>query len=81
MSYMFYLCCGRRLDFSQDYRNVHPNISVRAFPLSHGETETGVYESSAFLFRHDISGSEFVLCGDLEPDKCVPVPPKAQSYN
>ncbi|KII89037.1 hypothetical protein PLICRDRAFT_594048 [Plicaturopsis crispa FD-325 SS-3] len=43
------------------YRNIHNDISVRTMPLSHGQNDSGLYESSAFFIRHDVTAQEF-LC-------------------
>ncbi|KII89038.1 hypothetical protein PLICRDRAFT_594083 [Plicaturopsis crispa FD-325 SS-3] len=54
-----YLYTSLRLDAK--YRNIHNDISVRTMPLSHGQNDSGLYESSAFFIRHDVTAQEF-LC-------------------
>ncbi|KAG8901829.1 3',5'-cyclic-nucleotide phosphodiesterase pde1 [Tulasnella sp. 408] len=56
---------------AEKYLQVAPNISVRAFPISHGSNDQsadGTYESSAWFLRNDQSAHEFLFFGDVEPD-------------
>ncbi|KAF7440935.1 3',5'-cyclic-nucleotide phosphodiesterase pde1 [Pleurotus ostreatus] len=59
------------------YKTIHPQVSARIMPLSHGrvidETE-GEYTSSAFFVRNDSSGHEFLFFGDVEPDSLALIP-------
>jgi cAMP phosphodiesterase len=43
-------------------------VSLRYFPLNHGNNESGIYDSNAFFIRHDPTGKEFLFFGDVEPD-------------
>ncbi|KII88896.1 hypothetical protein PLICRDRAFT_40534 [Plicaturopsis crispa FD-325 SS-3] len=67
-----YLYTSLRLDAK--YRNIHNDISVRTMPLSHGQNDSGLYESSAFFIRHDVTAQEFLFFGDVEPDSVAAKP-------
>ncbi|KAF8644150.1 hypothetical protein AX16_008677 [Volvariella volvacea WC 439] len=51
-----------------NYVKLHPGISVRLMPVSHGHDSLGNHESAAFFIRHDASSREFLFFGDVEPD-------------
>ncbi|KAG9019678.1 3',5'-cyclic-nucleotide phosphodiesterase pde1 [Tulasnella sp. 427] len=56
---------------AEQYLQVAPGISARAFPISHGSSDQcadGTYESSAWFIRNDQSSREFLFFGDVEPD-------------
>ncbi|KAJ2916824.1 hypothetical protein MD484_g3579, partial [Candolleomyces efflorescens] len=53
---------------------IFPDISVQTFPLNHGSNDHGPYESSAFFIRHDLTGTEFLFFGDVEPDSISSTP-------
>lgn len=69
--------CSLRLVPDGKYKTIHPQVSARIMPLSHGrvidETE-GEYTSSAFFVRNDSSGHEFLFFGDVEPDSLALIP-------
>lgn len=67
-----------RLKPDSSYSPILPDISVQTFPLSHGANDHGPYESSAYFVRHDLSGTEFLFFGDVEPDSLAAKP---QSIN
>jgi len=57
------------LNFSEGYRTIFPDVSVKAMPVWHGKNDTlGDYESTAFFIRHDLTGQEFLFFGDVSPD-------------
>ncbi|KIO31091.1 hypothetical protein M407DRAFT_68457 [Tulasnella calospora MUT 4182] len=61
----------------EKYLQVVPNISVRAFPISHGTNDQsvdGTYESSAWFLRNDQTSQEFLFFGDVEPDSISRLP-------
>lgn len=62
------------MDSDGKYHAVHPVVSVRSFPLSHGTYESSSYASSAFFIRHDPSSTEFLFFGDVEPDSLASTP-------
>lgn len=54
-----------------EYVPVSSHLSMRAMRVSHGtclQAPGGVYESSAFFIRNDITSREFLFFGDVEPD-------------
>ncbi|RXW24905.1 hypothetical protein EST38_g950 [Candolleomyces aberdarensis] len=53
---------------------IFPDISVQTFPLNHGSNDHGPYESSAYFIRHDLTGTEFLFFGDVEPDSLAATP-------
>ncbi|TFK25063.1 class II cAMP phosphodiesterase [Coprinopsis marcescibilis] len=57
-----------------EYEPIFPEVSVRTFPINHGENELGNYESVAYFIRHDVNGKEFLFFGDVEPDSVAKVP-------
>lgn len=57
-------------DDTEVYTPLHGSLSVRMFPISHGED----YSSSAFFVRHDASDREFIFFGDVEPDTLAKQP-------
>ncbi|KAG8920579.1 3',5'-cyclic-nucleotide phosphodiesterase pde1 [Tulasnella sp. 417] len=62
---------------AEKYLQVAPNVSVRAFPISHGTNDQsvdGTYESSAWFLRNDQSSQEFLFFGDVEPDSISRLP-------
>jgi cAMP phosphodiesterase len=50
------------------YTTLISDVSVRGFPVSHGHSTSGNYDSTAFFIRYDPTGREFLFFGDLEPD-------------
>lgn len=50
------------------YRNIAPGLSTQLFPISHGSTTQGVYDSTAFFIRNDKTSAELLFFGDVEPD-------------
>ena len=50
------------------FTGVLDEISVQTFPLNHGSNEHGLYSSSAYAIRHDLSNTQFLFFGDVEPD-------------
>ncbi|KAJ3574557.1 hypothetical protein NP233_g1690 [Leucocoprinus birnbaumii] len=62
------------LEADGEYKNIHTDISVRTFPLSHGTYQDDPYTSSAFCIRHDPSSTEFIFFGDVEPDSVTKTP-------
>jgi len=56
------------------YHAVQAGISIRSFPLNHGTDGNSSYLSSAFSIRHDLSSTEFLFFGDVEPDSLVSTP-------
>lgn len=62
------------LPFNGEYHRIFPEVSVKAFSLSHGHNGSESYSSSAFLIRHDQSFQEFLFFGDVEPDSLASTP-------
>ncbi|KAI0933822.1 hypothetical protein AcW1_005543 [Taiwanofungus camphoratus] len=59
----------------RQYKSISRGVSVRMMPINHGQNDTiGLYESSAFFIRHDLTACEFLFFGDVEPDSIAAKP-------
>lgn len=53
---------------TSSYRLLSPGLSVQLHEISHGSISHKTYTSTAFFVRNDLTSSEFLFFGDVEPD-------------